>query len=78
MFPRTNKLVCNFGVPIKFFLLSKSIKLKLLALPARMQVIEKYPDVFRFGYLRTSNGTQFIPSLPDQPRLTQVNFSKPK
>ena len=34
MFPRTEKLVFNFGVPIQFFLLSESINVKFLAVPA--------------------------------------------
>ena len=35
MFPRTEKLVFNFRVPIYFFLSLESIKLNILAVPAR-------------------------------------------
>ena len=35
MVPRREKLVFNFGVPIQFQILSKSVKLKFSAVPAR-------------------------------------------
>ena len=35
MFPRTEKLVFNFDVPVKFFLSSESIKLKFSPVPAQ-------------------------------------------
>ena len=58
MLPRQGKLVFNFGVRIKFFLSSESIKLKFLAVPAQNASATRFIEfISRLGGLENSGST---------------------